>query len=372
MDFFDIDIEDEINTLLNSNQVLDLTNNNTENNVSSNKINSISNISNETSSSFNQNQNPNQNPKAIYSSSINQDENQLIQNFQLEYSQILNNFSKQINNQPYINENKESKGNFRSFSYSKKDQYYRKAKEEGYRARSVYKLNEIDMNFNLLSKAELILDLCAAPGSWSQMLRSNARKSAKICSVDLQVITPIEGVHTIQGDITKQSTLISILSYFNNEKIDLIVFDGAPDVTGILEIDINMQVKLITCSLIMCLKLLKQEGRFVAKVFKTNDHNEEDYYYDKAKSLFKNVSYYKPSSSRSTSNEVFLVGDGFCIDEKLKEEIGNISLEEIFLIGSVGIESLYEEDGKEGVQIEGRIYSKEVVELVGSLFDVMN
>lgn len=223
--------------------------------------------------------------------------------------------------------NLKSKANFRNFSYSNKDIYYRKAKEEGFRARSVYKLREIEQNFNIILEAKNILDLCAAPGSWSQMLRACSDPNTKICSVDLQAIVPIEGVYTIQGDITKQSTLLSILDYFKGEKVDLIVFDGAPDVTGILEVDINMQTQLIACSLIMCMKLLQKNGKFVAKVFKSDEH---DFYYDKAKTLFQSVTFYKPSSSRLTSHETFLVAEGFTLPSDLVDEIDKITLEEVF------------------------------------------
>lgn len=257
---------------------------------------------------------------------------------------------------------KESKGNFRNLSYSKKDQYYRKAKEEGFRARSVYKLKEIDQNFKIISGVKNILDLCAAPGSWSQMVRAMADTSSRICSVDLQAIVPIEGVHTIQGDITKQSTLLSILDYFKGEKVGLVIFDGAPDVSGLLEMDISMQTQLITCSLIMCLKLLEKGGKFVAKVFKSDDH---DFYYDKAKTIFNYVTFYKPSSSRLTSHEVFLVAEGFSLDESIAAEIANIDLETIFSIGEQGW-SIFEHDN------ENLKYSRATYELILSLFDIMN
>ena len=96
------------------------------------------------------------------------------------------------------------KSAFRNISYSKQNLYYRKAKEQGFRARSVYKLKEIHSNFNILSSSSKYLDLCAAPGSWSQMLRllTKSIPNSKIVSVDIQDIVPIEGVDIIKGDIT--------------------------------------------------------------------------------------------------------------------------------------------------------------------------
>lgn len=249
-----------------------------------------------------------------------------------------------------IDLNEKDKTNFKNISYSKRDIYYRKAKEEGFRARSVYKLKEINDNFQILSGATKIVDLCAAPGSWSQMLRilTKGNKDAKIVSVDLQDIVPIEGVNIIKGDITKQSTIEKILSYFNNEKVDVVIFDGAPDVSGLIEVDIYMQVQLIVFALIICMKVLKDGGKFVAKIFKVeakDDHKVEsedtrmmrsDFYYEKVKMLFNNVYYFKPSSSRSTSHECFIICEGFGIaNEDVKREIESLRIDEIFNFNSL-------------------------------------
>jgi tRNA (cytidine32/guanosine34-2'-O)-methyltransferase len=224
-----------------------------------------------------------------------------------------------------------TKSLFKNQSYSKRDIYYRKAKEEGFRARSVYKLKEINDNFDILKGATKIIDLCAAPGSWSQMLRilTKSNPNTKIVSVDIQDIVPIEGINIVKGDITKQSTIEEILSHFNNEKVDCIIFDGAPDVTGNVDIDMYMQVQLIVFSMIICIKVMKKGGKFVAKVFK--EDNKTDYYYEKLKPIFSNVHYFKPGSSRNTSNENFVICDDFdLVDEDLKNDIDKMSIEDIF------------------------------------------
>ena len=138
---------------------------------------------------------------------------------------------------------------FKNTLYSKTDIYYRKAKEEGYRARSAYKLMQIDDEFKIFSGVVRAVDLCSAPGSWSQVLSNKLyasdeeRKGAetRVVSVDLQEMAPIDGVAIIQGDITTQQTLEKIMSIFKGEKADLIVSDGAPDVTGFHEIDQYLQ-----------------------------------------------------------------------------------------------------------------------------------
>ena len=236
---------------------------------------------------------------------------------------------------------------YRNISYSKRDIFYRKAKEEGFRARSVYKLKEIHYNYNILSPtSSKFVDLCAAPGSWTQMLRilTKSNKNAKIVSVDIQHIVPIEGVTIIKGDITRQDTIEKILSNFNDEKIDVVIFDGAPDVTGLIDVDMYMQVELIIFALVIVMKLLKKGGIFVAKMFKVgavDDIKEiirdnlyavkSDFYYEKVKILFDNVFYFKPSSSRASSHETYLICENFDIeDEDILKIIEKSTMEEIF------------------------------------------
>ena len=255
-------------------------------------------------------------------------------------------------NQENLNENEIEKPGkklsaYRNISYSKRDVFYRKAKEEGFRARSVYKLKEIHYNYNILSPtSSKFVDLCAAPGSWTQMLRilTKSNKNAKIVSVDIQDIVPIEGVTIIKGDITRQETIEKILSKFNDEKIDVVIFDGAPDVTGLIDVDMYMQVELIIFALVIVMKLLKKGGTFVAKMFKVgavDDMKEiirdnlyavkSDFYYEKVKILFDNIFYFKPSSSRASSHETYLICENFGIeDEEILKVIEKSTMEEIF------------------------------------------
>ena len=255
-------------------------------------------------------------------------------------------------NQENLNENEIEKPGkklsaYRNISYSKRDVFYRKAKEEGFRARSVYKLKEIHYNYNILSPtSSKFVDLCAAPGSWTQMLRilTKSNKNAKIVSVDIQDIVPIEGVTIIKGDITRQETIEKILSNFNDEKIDVVIFDGAPDVTGLIDVDMYMQVELIIFALVIVMKLLKKGGTFVAKMFKVgavDDMKEiirdnlyavkSDFYYEKVKILFDNIFYFKPSSSRASSHETYLICENFGIeDEEILKVIEKSTMEEIF------------------------------------------
>ena len=118
-------------------------------------------------------------------------------------------------------------------SKDKRDIYYRLAKENGWRARSAYKLLQIDEQFNIFEGVIRAVDLCAAPGSWSQVLSQKLTDpSAKLVAIDLQTMAPLPGVHQLQGDITKLETARAIIDYFEGGKADLVVCDGAPDGKG--------------------------------------------------------------------------------------------------------------------------------------------
>lgn len=131
------------------------------------------------------------------------------------------------------------------------DIYYRKAKEAGYRARSAFKLLQINERFKILEGVNKVVDLCAAPGGWSEVLsrklyqldarpategksegkegKDSKDERARIVAVDLATMAPLPGVHIIKGDITRQSTAEEIIACFGGEKVDLVVCDGAPD-----------------------------------------------------------------------------------------------------------------------------------------------
>ncbi|KAF4702520.1 putative tRNA (cytidine(32)/guanosine(34)-2'-O)-methyltransferase, partial [Perkinsus olseni] len=164
-------------------------------------------------------------------------------------------------------------------SKDKRDIYYRLAKEEGYRARSAYKLLQVDEQFHILGDdLERVVDLCAAPGSWSQVLskklcenlKGSEKKKKKplIVSVDLQEMAPIPDVTCIQGDITSEKTVKEVLDCFGGQLSDLVVCDGAPDVTGMHDMDEYVQFQLLLAALNITTLLLKPGGSFVAKVFR--------------------------------------------------------------------------------------------------------
>ncbi|KAL2811513.1 FtsJ-like methyltransferase-domain-containing protein [Aspergillus granulosus] len=260
-------------------------------------------------------------------------------------------------------------------SKDKRDAYYRLAKEQNWRARSAFKLIQIDEQFDLFEhenpeKVTRVVDLCAAPGSWSQVLsrvlikgesfgrRSwvekkrkeqaalakinggaqqeenttedtdpsvlKPRKNVKIVSIDLQPMAPLQGITTLQADITHPSTIPLLLRALDPEAyestsstphairqphpVDLVISDGAPDVTGLHDLDIYIQSQLLYSALNLALGVLRPGGKFVAKIFRERD---VDLLYSQLRSVFERVSVAKPRSSRASSLEAFIVCEGF-------------------------------------------------------------
>ncbi|XP_066840910.1 tRNA (cytidine(32)/guanosine(34)-2'-O)-methyltransferase isoform X2 [Anser cygnoides] len=147
-------------------------------------------------------------------------------------------------------------------SKDKRDVYYRLAKEEGWRARSAFKLLQLEERFELFRGVRRAVDLCAAPGSWSQVLSrrlsGTPEDPVQVVAVDLQAMAPLPGVLQIQGDITKVSTAQEIQRHFAGRPADLVVCDGAPDVTGLHDLDEYIQAQLLLAALNITTHVLKK------------------------------------------------------------------------------------------------------------------
>ncbi|KAK5000763.1 tRNA (uridine-2'-O-)-methyltransferase trm7 [Elasticomyces elasticus] len=273
-------------------------------------------------------------------------------------------------------------------SKDKRDAYYRLAKEQGWRARSAFKLLQLDEEFNLFQDVTRVVDLCAAPGSWSQVLSRvlikgervgraawedkqakerlaihaakyavssegegastvggpptvedvtsmqhaapQPRKDVKIVAIDLQPMSPLEGITTLRADITHPSTIPLLLQALDPEAdltsitashpVDLVLSDGAPDVTGLHDLDIYVQSQLLWAALNLALCVLKPGGKFVAKIFRGKD---VDLLYAQLKIVFERVRVAKPRSSRASSIEAFVVCTGFCPPKGFKASLEN-------------------------------------------------
>jgi len=192
--------------------------------------------------------------------------------------------------------------------YSKPDFYSQKAKEEGYLARSVYKLKEINEKFKLIKKGQNILDLGCAPGSWSQYI-------SKIINPGIIVGIDIKDCHFsdenfifIKGDFEKEDNKILIKEKIDNKKFDGIVSDMAPDTEGDDNIDRFRSSQLVENALEFCFDNLKKDGFFIAKIFQGGDEKEV---MNKIKFFFKEAKWFKPKSCRQNSVEIYIVASGF-------------------------------------------------------------
>jgi len=186
------------------------------------------------------------------------------------------------------------------------DQYVIQAKKEGFRSRAAYKLIEIDNKFHLLSKTKFVLDLGAAPGSWSQVLAQ--KKSAKVIGIDILPIEPMSGAHFIQGDFSDESTLQEIRKLTNGAKIDLLLSDMAPNVSGHKSVDHLRIVVLFELVFEFAKKHLAKDGAMVVKIFQGGTENA---LLQQIKQHFSKVKHFKPLSSRKESSEIYLIATGF-------------------------------------------------------------
>ena len=184
----------------------------------------------------------------------------------------------------------------------KRDIYVRQSKVDGYRARSAYKLIEIDKKFKIFKNGMFILDIGAAPGSWSQYA-SKTIKNGKIISIDLKEISPIDnGIH-IKGDFTEPDIQEKIRENLTKE-FDVVMSDMAVNTTGVKNLDSIQNGELCKEAMIFSKKIISSKGYFISKIFMGSTFNE---IVALGKKIFKEVKVFKPLSSRKESKESFII-----------------------------------------------------------------
>jgi len=184
----------------------------------------------------------------------------------------------------------------------KRDIYVRQSQVDGYRARSAYKLIEIDEKFKIFKNGISVIDLGASPGSWSQYI-SRTVKSGRLVSIDLKGMEEIENTIQIKGDFTDLDSQEKIKNLFKS-KVDVVVSDMAVNTTGIKDIDAIYTGELAMEAMNFSKEMLVKEGRFVSKIFLGSSFNE---IVALGKKLFKEVKVFKPKSSRKESKESFII-----------------------------------------------------------------
>jgi 23S rRNA (uridine2552-2'-O)-methyltransferase len=198
---------------------------------------------------------------------------------------------------------------------TRKDDYYNRAKQQGYRSRAAYKLKQLDEEANLINEGNTVVDLGAAPGGWLQVATELAGERGTVIGVDLQRIKPIDGVETIRGDMTEAETRKEIIEAVGGGDTnasgdggaDVVISDMAPNMTGEYSLDHARSVYLARTAFETSLELLAPGGDFVAKVFEGPDTNDLRSDIDEE---FEYVRTIHPKASRDSSSELYMVAKG--------------------------------------------------------------
>ena len=190
---------------------------------------------------------------------------------------------------------------------SKKDQFRRLARDQGYRSRSAFKLKQIDESYRILNKGYCVVDIGCAPGGWLQVALSQVGHKGKVIGIDIKKIEPLTEAVVIQGNIEDEAIINSILK-ISNSNVDVVLSDLSPNVSGNWDLDHARQIDLTRSALKLTDKILKKGGKVVLKVFQGDMLNE---LIVELKKEFKKVILTKPNASRQVSSEIYLI----CIDK---------------------------------------------------------
>ena len=192
----------------------------------------------------------------------------------------------------------------RWYSEKKREHYYKEAKKVGYRARSAFKLKQIQKKFNILKEGNTVIDLGAAPGGWSQVAKEIVGENGTVVSIDLSPIKPISGITFLQGDITDEVSLEEIINSLGGKKADVVLSDMSPDISGTYSVDHARSIFLCEQALMTANQILKPDGHFICKVF--NGEYLQDFI-KITKEKYKKVNQYVPKASRKTSSEIYII-----------------------------------------------------------------
>jgi 23S rRNA (uridine2552-2'-O)-methyltransferase len=204
----------------------------------------------------------------------------------------------------------------------KRDFFYNKAKQMGYRSRAAFKLKFIDEKYRLIGKGDTVVDLGAAPGGWLQVAKELS--GGEVIGVDLQKIEPIEGVIAIKGDMTSPETQRKIFEKV--EKVNVVICDAAPNLSGNWALDHARSIDLARTALDVAAKLLAPGGNFLVKVFQGDLYQA---FVDDVEKRFSKAYTYKSPASRSQSAEIYVIGKGFLTTAIRKGDVFDVKIDGI-------------------------------------------
>uniref|UniRef100_A0A0E0PRD0 Putative rRNA methyltransferase n=1 Tax=Oryza rufipogon TaxID=4529 RepID=A0A0E0PRD0_ORYRU len=206
----------------------------------------------------------------------------------------------------------------------RQDKFYHLAKEQGYRSRAAFKLLQLDARFRFLPTARAVLDLCAAPGGWVQVAVNHAPVGAFVVGVDLVPIRPIRGAHSLTEDITTTKCRAAVRRLMDSNGVaafDVVLHDGSPNVGGAWAQEATAQSSLVIDAVRLATMFLAPKGAFITKVFRSQDYNAIMYC---LKQLFEKVEVTKPTASRSTSAEIYIICLRYKAPAKIQPELLDI------------------------------------------------
>lgn len=187
------------------------------------------------------------------------------------------------------------------------DPYVQRAKQEGYRSRAAYKLIELDQKDRLLRSGGVIVDLGSAPGSWCQVAARKVGATGKIVAIDLLEMQGMNHVQFIQGDFSDEAILRQVEAALGGAKVDLVMSDMLPNMTGVSAIDSPRAIYLCELAAEFALSHLQPEGKFLTKAYQGPGYQE---FFQQLKRQFKTVATRKPDASRDRSAEIYLLASG--------------------------------------------------------------
>ena len=192
----------------------------------------------------------------------------------------------------------------RRYREERRDFYYKEAKQVGYRARSAFKLKHIQKKYKIIQKGDTVIDLGASPGGWSQVAKQFTGENGTVIVIDLLPIQPIDGISFLRGDITEKKTIDFIKTIVDNHRVNVVLSDVSPDISGNYSIDHARSIYLCEHSLKLGDIFLKPHGNFICKVF-TGEKLDE--LIKKLQRRFKIVKLFSPPSSRKRSSEIYII-----------------------------------------------------------------
>ena len=187
------------------------------------------------------------------------------------------------------------------------DQFVKRAEKDGWRSRAAYKLLEIQDEEKFLKPGMVVVDLGAAPGSWSQVVSEIVGDTGKVFALDLLEISPIPGVEIIRGDLTAEEVLIELEKTLNGSQVDLVISDMAPNISGIKAVDQAKWLGLAELAFDFCHENLKRNGSLLVKCFEGSGSQG---FRESLRQAFNSVKVKKPAASRDRSSEFFLFAKG--------------------------------------------------------------